>query len=440
MNARGGIQLAALFSCFVVFLGIGWLWSGATVHVVYRRVCTCPPVDTSDASLHQSDCALRPGKGGGFRVRKRPPSDGKARLLSYQPPGNGWNNQRIVLENALVLAKLLNRTLVVHPMSPHRLGESLEVKDGRRPGYAAYNLINTSDLLPLSEFVDLELMAQLVPIVSVDTAHPKFLRDYSSYTWKNVCHSIGFGYWVDRLPQDKSEVDLLTRQRFTPLRAWRKKCPDELARAKKDPSPIVRYVSDLFDDEAEMIYFEHGTLFGMHIRFTTKQMAMEAEKWVTQHIRYRRKVWDKVDHIAKLMGPYNAIHVRRNDHMDRRLDQSYWINRMIERHLSKALPLFIATDEQNAEWFLPFKDAGFRVYFTSNFSHILDVSKFTTSLQEDVLGIHEQCLCVRAAQYIASPASTFDAFVLRNRGEVKKRDGIMTDTLHTFWLGHQTTS
>ena len=68
------------------------------------------------------------------------------KYLSYQPPGNGWNNHRVTLENAVVLAKLLNRTLVVHPMAPHDKGALF--KAGAQPGYIAYNHLKQSDLVP----------------------------------------------------------------------------------------------------------------------------------------------------------------------------------------------------------------------------------------------------------------------------------------------------
>ena len=45
-----------------------------------------------------------------------------SRYLSYQPLGNGWNNQRIALKNTMVPAKLLNRTLLIHPLALHALG------------------------------------------------------------------------------------------------------------------------------------------------------------------------------------------------------------------------------------------------------------------------------------------------------------------------------
>ena len=66
------------------------------------------------------------------------------KYLSYQPPGNGWNNQRVALENAIVMAKLLNRTLLVHPMAPYDKGALY--KAGAQPGYIAYNCLKQSDL------------------------------------------------------------------------------------------------------------------------------------------------------------------------------------------------------------------------------------------------------------------------------------------------------
>ena len=147
---------------------------------VYTRRCDCAmPLSTAAAARQ--------------KTMENAPNHRATKLLSYQPPGNGWNNQRIALENALVLARLLNRTLVVHPLSPHDLGSRL--KAGRHPGYVSYNMLNDSDLLPLSQFMDLDLMNQLVPVIEVNTSHPKFIREYSHLRWKNVCHSTGFGYW-----------------------------------------------------------------------------------------------------------------------------------------------------------------------------------------------------------------------------------------------------
>ena len=429
MSAREWVKTGLLVSLLVVLVGIGAMLRRSSPVDVYVRQC---------------DCAT--SQGGGTtaleKLRENAPFYAHrqrrgTRLLSYQPPGNGWNNQRIALENALVLAKLLNRTLVVHPLAPHDLGSSL--KAGRHPGYVAYNMLNESDLLPLSKFVNLGLMNRLVPVIAVNTSHPKFIHNYSHLRWKNVCHSTGFGYWVDRVPRTEEEVDLFATQKFTPFGAWRQKCPEEQERSEQDSSPIVRFVSDLADDPAEMLYFEQGTLFGIQIRFTTYEQALEAQNWVVKYVRYNEDVWKRVKKVVAQMGHmYNAIQVRRRGHLNRKLPHSYWLDKMVEKNFSKQVPVYVATDETNLAWFKPFRKGGFKLHFAEDFIGILNFTSVSKSLRNDFLGIHEQCLCEAAVQFVPSPASTFDALILRHRGEVEMRDGLMVDTLHTYWIGHQT--
>ena len=365
-------------------------------------------------------------------------SNGERRYLSYQPPGNGWNNQRIALENALVLAKLLNRTLVVHPLAPHALGSQLKASH-HNAGYIAYNMLNESDLLPLSKFMDLRLMSEVVPVVEVNTSHRHFLQEYSGLKWKNVCHSTGYGYWVDEVPQTAEELEMLSNQKFTPIRIWRDKCEDEKVRSLRDPSPIVRFVSDLASQPAEMLYFEQGTLFAIHICFTTIERALDAQSWVVDHVQYSSEIWTRVEQVAAVMGGqlFNAIQVRRKMHLASKLPQSFWLDRMVELNFSKNVPVYVATNDVDLEWFQAFKDAGYKLYFSTDFSVLNFTGQIASSLESDYLAIHEQCICEKALKFIPSPASTFVALILRNRREVKYKDGLMMDTLHTFWIGHQ---
>lgn len=356
-----------------------------------------------------------------------------AKLLSYQPPGNGWNNQRIALENALVMAKLLNRILLVHPLSPHELGAKL--KAGHQSGYEAYNLLNESDLLPLKHFMDLEQMSRLVPVIEVNTSHGRFRDEYGHLTWRNVCHSSGFGYWVDQPPAMAAEVLLLSKQKFTSNLIWKQKCSEEQRRAERDPSPIVRFVAEFASDQSEMLYFEQGTLFGIQLRFTTLEMARTAQEWVLRHVRYSKEVWQRVGVVGKRLGTYNAVQVRRRIHMDSKLAPSYWLDQM-EAIFPKDIPVYVATDEQDHSWFQPFRAAGFNIYFAEDFPDVLDFTYVPVSVRMDLLGVHEQCICQKAGKFVASPASTFDAFIKRHRGEVKMKDGLMMETLHSYWIGH----
>lgn len=368
-----------------------------------------------------------------------PSSSSAVRLLSYQPPGNGWNNQRIALENALVLAKLLNRTLLVHPLAPHELGNKMKV--GLTHGYLAYNKLHSSDLLPPSQFLDLDLMSQVVTVEEVTVSHPEFVAEYRHLTWRNICHTPGYGFWVDQLPQTAAQVELLSQQRFSSLgRVWKDKCPEEKIRAEKNPEslPFIRYVSDLQQDQSEMLYFEHGTLFGIQLRFITEAAALQAQKWVVDHVRYCKDIWRVVDQIGSEIGPrFNAIQVRRKNHMDSKLPPSYWIQRMADKNFSRELPVYVATNDVTKEWFRPFLREGYLLYFSTNLSNHLAFSSVQESLKNDLLGIHEQCLCMNAVSFVGSPASTFNALILRQRGEVRKKGELILDTLHTYWIGHQ---
>ena len=135
------------------------------------------------------------------------------------------------------------------------------------------------------------------------------------------------------------------------------------------------------------------------------------------------------------MGPFNAIQVRRKDHIDKKLTASYWLDRMLALNFSTSLPLYIASDHYDEEWFRLFHSQGFRIFVAQDFSEILNFTFLPKRLQSDYLGIHEQCICELAVQqFVPSPASTFAALILHKRGEVEKRDELMVDTAHPFGL------
>ena len=205
------------------------------------------------------------------------------KYLSYQPPGNargnGWNNQRVALENAIVMAKLLNRTLLLHLMAPHDKGALY--KAGVQPGYVAYNRLKQSDLVPLSVFLDLKQLSQLILVQEVVTSHHQIYHDFGQLSWRNICHSMGFGYWIDRRPTTVEEISMFKRQHyFHASNARKKKYPKEQQQAEGSIGAIVEYVSDYFNDPSEMLYFEQGTLFGIHIRFVHRDDAIAGQKWI----------------------------------------------------------------------------------------------------------------------------------------------------------------
>ena len=358
------------------------------------------------------------------------------KYLSYQPPGNGWNNQRVALENAIVLAKLLNRTLLVHPMAPHDKGALF--KAGAQPGYIAYNHLTQSDLVPLSVFLDLKLLSHLIPVQEVVTSHHQFFHDFGQLSWRNVCHSMGFGYWMDQRPTTVEEMAMFKRQHFHASNAWRKKCPKEQQQALDSTATIVEYVSDYFNDSSKMLYFEQGTLFGIHIRFVHLSDAIAAQRWILNHLRYGPQVHSVVHSMIERLGShFNAIHVRRTDHPARKFPVEYWVKSLQSANCTTDVPLYVATDERHRNYFDPFQKAGYKLLFGSDFNNLLQFRDVPSDAVEDVIGVHEQLLCEKADKFVPTTGSTFSILILRNRNEIEIEDGLLMNSLHTFWIGHQ---
>lgn len=126
------------------------------------------------------------------------PASSNRRYLAYLPH-SGFHNQRISFENALVLAHMLNRTLIVPPIRlglPIRYVEfnklqrflALSSKVGLDHCHLAAYSINFTPrecigyseytLLPWNAFVDLHALAQIQPLVERWDSSSSWLRRY----------------------------------------------------------------------------------------------------------------------------------------------------------------------------------------------------------------------------------------------------------------------
>jgi len=88
-------------------------------------------------------------------------------------------------------------------------------------------------------------------------------------------------------------------------------------------------------------------------------------------------------------------------------------------------------------YFDSFKEQGYKLVFASDFPDVLQFHDVPPDAIEDVTGVHEQLLCEKADKFVATPGSTFSILILRNRNEIDVEDGLLMNSLHTFWIGHQ---
>lgn len=364
--------------------------------------------------------------------------------LTYQPPDGGWNNHRIALENALIMAKLLKRTLIVHPVASHDMAISLRKKNlvqwrifEKQWGINwVYNNMAERDLVPISKVLDLRRMRSIVDVFEVKTNHKKFIAEFSHLKWHYVCHSDALGFWVDSIPAGKETLtqglDFVPNNSSRSVRA----CPVEIARHSKANKPIIRKILDEFQNEKkEVIYLSQDTSYKANVRLFNIENAREAQKWIFDSILFSPHVYAKVFQVlAILPRPFNAIHVRRTDHkVSSSKAPSHWLENMARQNfLNVTSALYVATDEPDRQWFEPFYEAGYQLYFSDEF---FEPSR--RSFDMDIRGLHDQVLCIHAKLFIGSERSSFSGFIYRTRGEVMRRDGLVLSHMPVGWLGHK---
>ena len=355
-----------------------------------------------------------------------------AKYLSYQPGGQGWNNQRIILEHAVVFAKLLNRTLIVHPVSEYPLGHDM-VGQLKLKGYEAYNLMNKSNLLPLSRIVDLHHLSFLVPVLENVKPHLEFIREYSHLTRHDVCHSVAYGFWVDRRAQTEREKWIIENQFFREKKDMLNKCKQSKFNL---PAPIIRYVfPDLFSDPADILYFSEATLFAIDVRFFDEDLARTTQQWITHYIRYHPVITAAVDMFtSKLPTNFCCLHARRTSYHRSYITWQHFLWLADNYGCQKGNVLYLATDLLDHEFTHHFLD--YKHLNATSLTPYVNFRDVPRAFYQTLLGIHEQLVCVQSSVFVPSNYSTLSYYVMRARGEVPQRDGLMLKHFYFYFIEH----
>lgn len=377
-------------------------------------------------------------------VRKSHVQTSRRLYLTYQPPDGGWNNHRIALENAIILAKLLNRTLIVHPVASHDMAISLRKKRlaqwknlEKRSGINwVYNHMSDRDLVPISRVLDLGRIRSIVEVFEVRTNHLTFRDEFSHLKWHYVCHSDALGFWVDSIPAGNESV---TRGiAFVPNNSSRsvRACPVETVLLKHANKPVIRRIlEELQNVQADVIYLSQDTSYKANVQFFHMKDALKAQQWILSSMWLSPHVYKRAFQIlAILPKPFNAIHVRRTDHRVSSSEApSYWLHNMARQNfLNVSTALYVATDERDKNWFTPFSKAGYQLYFSDEF-----FESSGRSYDMDIRGLYDQLVCVHAKLFVGSKSSSFSGFIYRSRKEVMIKDGLILSHMPIGWLGHR---
>jgi hypothetical protein len=170
----------------------------------------------------------------------------------------------------------------------------------------------------------------------------------------------------------------------------------------------------------KFIHFE-GNLLGSFWYHVYPGNSIERDKLkrkINKSFRYKKKYYDMSENVTKKIGEYNALHIRRGDFLYARssdylnsVDSGEKILEKILPIISNDIPLYIATDETNLDFFEPIKKS-YKVYFYRDFGYNLN------NLESAAL---EQVICSNAEYFYGSWFSTYTKRINVMRGCDGKR-------------------
>ena len=375
----------------------------------------------------------------------------RIKYISYQPPGGGWNNQRKAFENAIIMAKILNRTLIVRPVASHLAIRELRLKN-YTAGYGIYNVLGRKDLIPVSRVIDLDHLRKLISVIEDTGSNKEFLKNYNNRTWRKVCHNPRVGFWVDYLPSiyDTEAWSIIKHKAMNNktirIPYYRASCKSDLKQFWRNPTRLKVWgiSNELSRAEEDIIYFTEGSLLTRDLYFMERENAREARIWLKRYVKFAKWIQVNVDEIIKrIRPPFYAVHIRRTDFMPmHNFAQDFWLKRLpnLRQRHNVTNKLYIASDEQNREWFAPFRQAGFVIFFNENFNEIFDQFSDNNRTKQDLIGVHEQLICTRATKFVDSFYSTFSFFIRRSRTIYHPRERYEHDKKYLFgpkWIGRK---
>lgn len=368
----------------------------------------------------------------------------KEKYLSYEPPVGSWSKQLQAFENAVIISKLLNRTLLARALASEPEIKRLQrvVRKNLQPDSKVYDLLDKKFTVSISSAVDFSHLSKLIRVRDVIGSNQQFLSDYKNMSWYDVCHKDSEGFWVDFIPASNNQEawKVLEAQHFVPLTiavsGTEPACghEPEIQTDPYKPKPFIRgIISELGKIEADMVYFRGGSVATSEIRFLSKKRTTQAQKWALDYIRFTPYLQQKTQKIiAQMVNPYNAVLFSKEEEelnltntINFRLKQ---MEKMRFRDVTNVL--YIITRVYNSTVFEPFKKQGYEIKLSDR----LIPSGISSFVQYDVEELFMLIICKYARLYVGSN----DPYLIQ-RGrihEANRRDGIFIDHVTVKWAAH----
>eukprot|EP00755_Sulcionema_specki_P025506 Sspe_Gene.83477::Locus_54758_Transcript_1_1_Confidence_1.000_Length_1810::g.83477::m.83477/K03691/POFUT; peptide-O-fucosyltransferase len=328
---------------------------------------------------------------------------GEGRYLSFEPWNGGWNNRRMSLEIAFLLARATNRTLVLPPAAPVAL---LPKPSGFEE---FFQLSAMRDYVPVLTWDDFsELLPHLPPSQGAPTAPVKCNYKYRSP--QNFCRK------CRELRQKATNIDWEILRHIIPIDPIDDDDPDFVAyRFTKKPLRGLEALSD-----HRMLHFPQN-LFGLFYQVLYfRDKARRRTEWqaVKNGLVLRPHFHQLAQRVVNKLGGaerYVAVHYRQGDfkgQFDNALVTPEAMAENIRNQLDGIPVLYIASDEKKEEvW-----DRLRSLLPQTKIYRLADMTDELSDASPNWLGMIEALVCSRAALFIGTKFSTFSSYITRLRG------------------------
>ena len=173
----------------------------------------------------------------------------------------------------------------------------------------------------------------------------------------------------------------------------------------------------------QFLHFENN-LFGhywYHVYPGGEKERNDLKDKINRVFRYHPKYYEYGKVIRSKIGPYNAVHVRRNDFLDTRKDEIEIYNRPEKllkvinecSFLIPSLPLYIATDEKDRNFFKKLED-NYEIYFYEDFKP--NFNKDFNESDKLNIAVMDQVICSMSENFFGTYFSTYTKRINVMRG------------------------
>ena len=332
------------------------------------------------------------------------------RYLLYSPSG-GWGNQLMCLANAVTLARMSGKTLVV-PM--HGKHSNL---------YRGFLKLNHSELVPMDQVIDFEHVRERtrVNFLFLNVTISDWLRLYTTRSDSFYHNLPGEGLMHAKDPAEYTRVKRSCRKkkqlvylkgRFFTAR-W-------LDGATLHSARTAPYLQDLAAAIAEAM--RTGVFERLQKQPKQPQPELPASSSSTGT--------GTTTTTTTSVGRFNAMHIRLGDYSKRAgADAKFFLNNAQLNGFAKDVPLYVAAEEpRNHSYFKPLIEYFDTIVF---FEDVLKVKELhmhlvdfvlrtpTSKVRDSVGGMMEQLICAHADRFLGTKISTWSMDVRRKRADVK---------------------